>query len=474
MKKFVLISFVFLFLFYSFPLRSHALGLDTALRVVGGTALDSALKGMAYRAGVSFETLTAEQKARKKFNLDLWEAIGAPNGPQQYEYQNRRMADPERARKLLEEMKQKPTPLPNKPGWGKIALSSASFLLGVDLVLGAVDAFNSGRESVRGLSYDPVASYESIYADDILYTYFDDEGKHIASRFPGLFHHVVTRWYLERGCDVRYLGNNGDYSDMVIYIHSIYLVVGYDPPLRERDYEYHLGDIRQYVSSSGSIVEMPAAEPGLDTSISRKLGWKATPSVFPERYPQQDTWPEKIEIAVPLPGTNPTPVEWKEMNPAIHPSPNIQPVPLPGSDPVLEPEPVPTPEPTPIPEPVPSPVPFPAPVPVPDPAPGDPLGDGSPDPTDWGKKFKTLFTTKFPFSLPWDAYFLLSIVAAESKAPKLSIDETYRVGNFSLPFRFSYDFSNLDPYMAFFRGMILVGFGFVLIFATSRFFGGAK
>ena len=472
MKKFVLIFFACILLFYSFPVRSYALGLDTALRIVGGTALDSALEAIAYRAGVSFETLTAKEKLRKRWNLDLWESIGAPNGPKQYEYQNRRMADPERARKLLEEMKQKPTPILGKPGWGKIALSSASFLLGVDLVLGAVDAFNSGRESVRGLSYDPIASYESVLLDDVVCV--ENEGDDLVYRtwFPSSLAKVDYAWQRERGGYVRYVGHNGDPSGMYVYFQRR----SWDPGFGLRDFsdEFFLGDVRKYISSdlSGSIVSMPVAESGLDTSISKRLGWKATPSVFPERYPQQDTWPEVIEIAVPLPGTNPTPGEWKEMNPAISPNPNIQPVPLPGSDPV--PEPVPEPEPTPIPEPVPSPVPFPSPYPVPDPVSGDPAGDGSDDPIEWGKKFKTLFTTKFPFSLPWDAYFLLSIVASEPRAPKLSIDETYRVGNFSLPFRFGYDFSNLDSYMSFFRGMILIGFGFALIFATGRFFGGAK
>jgi hypothetical protein len=474
MKKSVLIFFACILLFYSFPVRSYALGLDTALRVVGGTALDSALKGMAYRAGVSFETLTAEQKLRKRFNLDLWEAIGAPNGPQQYEYQNRRMADPERARRLLEEMNQKPTPIQGKPGWGKIALSSASFLLGVDLVLGAVDAFNSGRDSVRGLSYDSIAPYESVLLDDVVCV--ENMGDDLVYRtwFPSGLSKVDYAWQRERGGYVHYLGNNGDPSNMYLYFQLRL----WDPTFGLRDFsnEFFLGDVRKYISSdlSGSIVSMPATEPALNASLSHRLGWHPTPSVLPEKYPQEVSWPKVIEIAVPLPGTNPTPAEWKEMNPAVHPSPNVRPAPIPVSVPEPVPEPEPAPEPIPIPEPVPSPVPFPTPVPVPDPVPGDPAGDGSPDPTDWGKKFKTLFTTKFPFSLPWDAYFLLGVLAAEPRAPKISVDEVYKVGNFSLPFRFGYDFSNLDSYMSFFRGMILVGFGFALIFATSRFFGGAK
>lgn len=79
-------------------------------------------------------------------------------------------------------------------------------------------------------------------------------------------------------------------------------------------------------------------------------------------------------------------------------------------------------------------------------------------------------TTKFPFSLPWDIGHLIGLIATDPVTPVIVVDESLN----RMPFRFTVSFAWLDPYMPWFRGFILIGFGFYLVSNTGRWFGGAK
>lgn len=92
---------------------------------------------------------------------------------------------------------------------------------------------------------------------------------------------------------------------------------------------------------------------------------------------------------------------------------------------------------------------------------------------DDSKKWGALVTTKFPFSLPWDFYFILSFLAAESKTPIWDIKFDYD-RYYDKPISFQINLSFLDPYMPFFRTFIVLGFAYALILNTQRLLGGAK
>lgn len=89
---------------------------------------------------------------------------------------------------------------------------------------------------------------------------------------------------------------------------------------------------------------------------------------------------------------------------------------------------------------------------------------------DNNRKWGALITTKFPFSLPFDLYYVLSFLSAEPRAPNFTIDESLN----GLPFYFEVDMVFLDPYMGWFRTFIVLGFMFMLIMITRKLLGGAQ
>lgn len=102
--------------------------------------------------------------------------------------------------------------------------------------------------------------------------------------------------------------------------------------------------------------------------------------------------------------------------------------------------------------------------------PVNPPGGRPLDPGQVPKPPLNFVTTKFPFSLPWDVYHLISLIAADPITPKIEVDKDLN----GMPFKFNINLSFLDPYIIWFRTFILLGFGFYLISNTSRWFGGAK
>lgn len=108
-----------------------------------------------------------------------------------------------------------------------------------------------------------------------------------------------------------------------------------------------------------------------------------------------------------------------------------------------------------------------------------PPGEKEPDedfpkPEDESNRFSNLFTKQFPFSLPWDVAYLVGLLAAEPKAPVFEMDKDLEIMDISVPFKFKHTVEWADPYLPFFRTMIVIGYIFFLIFATSKLFGGAK
>lgn len=119
------------------------------------------------------------------------------------------------------------------------------------------------------------------------------------------------------------------------------------------------------------------------------------------------------------------------------------------------------------PSPDPEPNPNPDPTEPPDPnKPEEPSVGEPPVADDHGNRWKTLFTTKFPFSLPWDLYYVISLLAAEPQTPVFE-GKIYDA-------EFKIDLSFLDSYIGWFRTFLIAGFIYLLILLHPRLMGGAK
>lgn len=97
-------------------------------------------------------------------------------------------------------------------------------------------------------------------------------------------------------------------------------------------------------------------------------------------------------------------------------------------------------------------------------------GTGTGDPTkDWKTRMKALVTTKFPFSLPWDFYAMLSFVNADPIQPEFKIDTEFM----GMPVKFDKKIDYLQDYLPFFRTFIIIGFCISLILMTRKLLGGS-
>lgn len=102
--------------------------------------------------------------------------------------------------------------------------------------------------------------------------------------------------------------------------------------------------------------------------------------------------------------------------------------------------------------------------------PGTPGEGTNPPKGDWPDSLGKVVTTRFPFSLPWDLYAVMSIFNAPAITPNIAVDTIFM----GMHFKFSYSFDFLDPYMPWIRGVIIAGFCMFLILQTRNLLGGAK
>ena len=99
---------------------------------------------------------------------------------------------------------------------------------------------------------------------------------------------------------------------------------------------------------------------------------------------------------------------------------------------------------------------------------------GLADPTARAQSLSAIFTTKFPFSLPWDLSTLVGAVAAEPVRPQIHINNSLNILGNSMPMRIDVDFAFLDQFIGFFRTFEILAFCGFLIQATRRLLGGAQ
>lgn len=85
---------------------------------------------------------------------------------------------------------------------------------------------------------------------------------------------------------------------------------------------------------------------------------------------------------------------------------------------------------------------------------------------DWPDKLRAAVTTRFPFSIPWDAAYLINIFVAPPQVPVIAVDAG--------PIKFNVTLNQLDPYMPWFRTFLIVAFLWGLALNTRKLLGGGK
>lgn len=160
------------------------------------------------------------------------------------------------------------------------------------------------------------------------------------------------------------------------------------------------------------------------------------PALLPNTDPE--LWPDEeyvVEVLIPDPNFYPDTSSAINLNQeflqGLNPTPNLSPQPAPAETPATS-----------------------SPIQIDDP--------GTP-----GLK---AVTQKFPFSLPWDIYHLISLIAAEPRAPVFVLDTDFD----GIPIYFEHDMSYLDPYIGYFRTFVFIAAAVSIVYATRSLLGGAR
>lgn len=416
-------------------------------RVAGGAAAEQVILGIAEAAGTAAADVPSGAKLIARFEFE-------------YDRKTKDIklhpANRERLEELKREINVRPVPAPEKPGFGRVLIKTANVLLATDLILNAVSTYRAAKDKAELVETIGIVEANP---DFFPKTYGDYSFRIIPGRDdrwgawekvqvvnPGRgadwYENATPAWGCKVGSIVSFFVVRGGnlYADVTCLFaensrlkqQQKWIGGAGDAPVNTPIYGYH--------SSTGFETGNPTEY------MSFTSGFDWTQPTSPTSLPEYQGLPERIPIYVPLEedGTTVGSVVVTPSNTPIN-----------------------------------------SPTDVPDFGgyPTDPPGGGTdpenptdppPDAERWSQKFKGLVTTKFPFSLPWDLYAVLSFLNAPPKAPKIEVDKSLQVAGVAMPLQFEYDFAWLDPYMRWFRAFIVLGFCFYLINATRRLMGGAQ
>lgn len=352
-------------------------------------------------------------------------------------------------------MKKSVTRVPTMPGYLKYTISAAAAAIIADAILGYVSEMATSNMELVTIEYpeyitdskgrwvatewfyaEPLNPYQGWpMTDDDMTWKADDHRIHYYNPTTDTWEYKDLSTYFSFVGSFRFTGLGEyfpkevwhKYGQEVLYEWNSYGY--YDRPFR--------GDVRLPYDAplvvSGNVLEY---------DIIPKSAIVIEPATFPEE--DFELW-----IPDPAPGTQ-DPLEIIINNPEILTNPDPALITQPNTDPVTDY----TGEP----------------VPENEPAPSDPpQPEPKPDPDDWSNKMKALVTTKFPFSLPWDIYRVLSLLNADPIRPDIHVNETFM----GMPLKIDVTFEYLDPYMPYFRAFIVIGFCMFLITSTRKLLGGS-
>lgn len=406
------------------------------------------------------------------------------------------------------------TPLKNMPGWSKVVLGAGAFLTSADLVLDVYNSFAGVKESVEILTrpewiesyyaetgHYPLQHENAGYSLNLFSTgtwvqwliYYEGvqlsgtyrNGIHINNSYypdyiPRIdidvhsptYHEVWVRFYDMQGN--LYTGGNGTFSSGRYYgnqrLATIYenpypnnLIVSVPAPTSNIVREPI--DLDRYLEEYTLIVPNPEHFPDINRAIEENWDMVSNPDEWLRNNPQHDPdaepvpEPEPVPNPIEIPNPNFDPYQEESLeNPLYIPNPNYNPALAPTARPespyIRNPNYNPAEAPSSLNPPF--------------------IPRGSEEGNAKCPRLPDLYgktTTKFPFSLPFDFFNMLSLIEADPIAPNIDIDTTAPGG---LPFKIQHDMSYLDPYIGFFRAFILISFSVFLIMATRNLLGGAQ
>lgn len=85
------------------------------------------------------------------------------------------------------------------------------------------------------------------------------------------------------------------------------------------------------------------------------------------------------------------------------------------------------------------------------------------------KMVGTVFTNKFPFSIPWDVKRQLDVFNVSPTAPTFSIHKSFSVGGQTVPIDFEFSLSNFDVIADIIRWCLTIAFDLAVILSMRRF-----
>ena len=459
MRKVFVILLVIFILIPVFPQnKSYA-----AAHVVGANAIRAVVPLME-RQGIKFATEKAKERARKKWVADL---------QREYELQSIPGKGKMSAKEFREQLNQTPVPLEGKPGWGKITLDTVGaltgFTFGYEIGTAIRDAYTTSTEEAYWEHFDSIPEDKKLYSlagfsfetkpsdreglSEVWYT-------HDAGGCCGLTE--INTWALTGYSDPMF---NFDgqifFSDLNMQHGTLYADVNVYR-FRGTNYQSYphkawsvdrFGiELHNYDAEGGSVGYVPQQEEVPDINM---------PEVFQPLQDgealQETALPETVEIPVPLDDS--VPIGDGDIFPINPERPYLTPDGSPTSNPDGSPD---------------------GGV-VPGSEPGsEPGSDGSPDlsipSTPAGLDVTPLkttgenFTTKFPFSIPWDVKRQFSIFNVEPEAPVWKVDRVlFSMSGKDIRIKFDLDLSQFDMIAKISRWGVLIAFNIGLILSARRF-----
>jgi hypothetical protein len=452
-------------------------------RVIAGEAVEGVFISIAEKAGTKYAGGDSFYDAMQRSNYKL--IMDKEKELDQREYLTR-------YENYEHEFKQKPQPVPGRPGVGKIILSAGAFLTGVDLVYEAVTAFDRAVDEKIAVdllvdSFTEGNSSTSFFGDQIscergnMDNYVNPTHVLVNKGFEPVYRADYTAIHPGNLYPVDTAHSNGCFLTLKKEYSSSYefsLTSWYT-------HEYPSGGVRHEVRTYGSGAGLTVYKSILKPSQLEQRYVKGTklPSShgmvrnIPPFIQDRTQVPERVEIFVPIKEDGyPTPepltrpeAEREQIN-----DPTEISAPAPTDQPDLDGDGQPDPAPEPDPDPDPDPEPDPG-----DTGGGDtgtPPGEGEDSdtptkrPEDEANRWGQLVTTQFPFSLPWDIFNMIKTVMADPVRPEVNVDENFM----GIHFKFSHDFKWMDSWAPFFRTFILISFSIFLIMSTRRLMGGGQ
>lgn len=445
MKKLLIIVTIMMILLPFIPPKNHAHAVSgAAIRIVGGSVGERVVAGVLEKTGAKFATKSAREKAVERWNLEVYqkikeaEAIGDTYKAEELQRFQNQM-------KSLDSTKV--TAIPDKPGFGKVMLDTSLFLTGADI------------------SYDLTNTVLQMYQDGKAWERMRETTRSIASgeslsSFHGFQMYKSANCLMfgvpsdNTGFTCNYMPEKKYWSEITSTNMSGNMVT-----ISATGYWFYQTSQWDTVGQLTSFSVQKAFIMTNATEDFQRITSVPTPSTIPTVTPLP--WIEPYRETKQLPATAPAQIPIEIPLTETYPEDVTEPWNDPITEEQLTTEPVPEPDPG-------------EETPPGENPPDDPIGDKK---IDWDKLKTTFsgFTTKFPFSLPWDVSNAFDAVfpdVTDVEKPEWEFkikkpDGTYHFQKLTIA-------PELEKYFGFLRSAILILFNIGLIYAIRQWFGGAS